>query len=586
MKKRSRSSKNSSKYSLWQNVLAALRLYWDISKLSLLSYVALASIQVVSSILIIFFTSRIIGELSKAVQGQAVVSQALYTLLAFNLLAVFAERFAWRWLNLIERQAWIRWYVRMAVDYNSAVANLDMSQHHDAEFQKTLIKLNTEYTYTPQNFANYILQLFHASARLLSTLIIVLGFAPGLVPIMILSLLPGFATERWLSKLKWNLWGEKGDKNRLAWRIMHFLTHKDKLQETKIFATKDFLLQRLNTLHQEFYNRQLRNIRKVQGRAFLSLLSEVAVLAGISVWLIQRVLAGSLDLAGFAFYSGIIGFMKDLFMLFDTKPALPRPKNPVALPRPAVPNIEFRNVSFKYPNSDTFSLKNVSFVIKPGEKIAIVGENGAGKTTMVNLLLRFYDTTEGQILINGADIREVDLSSYYSHIGVLFQKFNDYPFSVRDNIGLGRVEAFDDNERVHAAARLADAEKFIQRYPKKYEQTLEVGFKDGIEPSGGQWQRIALARVLFRDPGILILDEPTAAIDAKSEYQIFKTLEDHSKGKTTIVISHRFSTVRTAKKIYVIDNGEIIESGGHNELMKIKNGQYHEMFNKQAEGYR
>jgi len=253
---------------------------------------------------------------------------------------------------------------------------------------------------------------------------------------------------------------------------------------------------------------------------------------------------------------------------------------------PIAPTIEFQDVSFQYPNSKKWALKNISFILKPGDKVAFVGENGAGKTTIIRLLLRFYDPSEGKVLINGTNIQEIDLTSYYNHVGVLFQDFNDYPYSVRDNIALGRVESFDDEERVRRAARLANADDFIEQYPEKYDQLLEVGFKKGIEPSGGQWQRLALARALFRDAGILVLDEPTASVDAKSEYAIFKTLEEHSQGRTTIVISHRFSTVRTAKKIYVIDKGKFIESGTHQSLIEITNGLYKEMFEKQAAGYR
>ncbi|MGC1176528.1 MAG: ABC transporter ATP-binding protein, partial [Candidatus Saccharimonadales bacterium] len=288
----------------------------------------------------------------------------------------------------------------------------------------------------------------------------------------------------------------------------------------------------------------------------------------------------------FAFLSDNNEYMKDLFKLFDTKPALPLPAKPVKLTKKQLPTIEFRGVWFRYPGNEEWALRDVSFTLKPCEKVAFVGENGAGKTTIIKLLLRFYDTKKGQILINGTDIKELDLPSYYHHIGVLFQDFNDYPLSVRDNIAMGRVEQFGDDVAVRNATTQADADKFIKSYPKEYEQILEIGFKDGIEPSGGQWQRIALARALFRDAGILILDEPTAAIDAKGEYAIFKTLEQHSEGKTTIIISHRFSTVRTAKQIYVIGHGKLAESGSHAELMKIKDGLYREMFDKQAEGYR
>jgi ATP-binding cassette subfamily B protein len=595
------------KYSLWHNIVASLKLNWQINRFALVGYIVLALLQVVSNVLTIFFTSRIVGELTLAVRNLPVDNHRLYLWLGLSVASVLAERFAWRWLNLLERRSFIRWYVRVTVDFNAAVANLDMPQHHDAELQKMLNKLVNGYQYIPQTFANSVLQLFHSCTRLLSSLVIVLGFAPLLIPLLLISLIPNFVTERRLSKLQWNLWGERGDQNRLAWRLTYYLQDKRKLQETKIFQTQKFLVNRLRELYKDFYDRQLRNLQRIRIPALGSLVIEGLVLAGIDIWLILRVVNHSLSLANFTFYSGIIlqfgsslglivgsftrlsddnEYMKDLFKLFKTKPLLPRPDHPKQLSTSTVPTLEFRHVWFRYPNSKNWALQDLSFIIKPGEKVALVGENGAGKTTIIRMLLRFYDVDKGQILINGIDIKELDLASYYHHIGVLFQDFNDYPLSVRDNIALGRVEHFSDDAAVHEAALQADADKFIQKYPKNYQQIMEIGFSDGIEPSGGQWQRIALARALFRDANILILDEPTAAIDTKSEYAIFKTLEKHSKNKTTIVISHRFSTVRTAKKIYVIKHGKLTESGSHATLMKIKDGLYREMFEKQAEGYR
>jgi len=596
-----------STYSLWRNVLATLRLYWQIDKIAMLFYLFLAGLQVVSSILSVFFTSRIIGELTFIFQDKPAPTGRIYAWLVSLGLSIIIERFAWRWMNFTERKNWIKWYIHMTIRFNSTVSNLDMPQHHDADFEKTLTKLQQQYQYTPQNFANNILQFIHNGARLISVLIIVVSFAPWLVVIMIASLVPSFLTEQRLSKVQWNLWGTKGDSQRFAWRTTYYLQDKNKLQETKLFGTRNFLLNRLRKLHDSFYNDQLKNLKGVQLPAFGSLLSETLVIIGINFWLIHRVITRNLSLGNFSFYSGIIAqfgsslslmvqsltflydqnqYMKDLYKFFDMQPVLPQANPSQKISPDVIPTIDFQNVSFQYPNSKEWALKNVSFTLKPGDKVAFVGENGAGKTTIIRLLLRFYDSTEGKILINGVNIQEIELSSYYNHIGVLFQDFNDYPYSVRDNIALGRVEAFDDEARIKRAARLANANDFIEQYQEKYEQLLEVGFKKGIEPSGGQWQRLALARALFRDAGILVLDEPTASVDAKSEYAIFKTLEEHSQGRTTIVISHRFSTVRTANMIYVISKGKFIESGTHQALIKITNGLYKEMFEKQAAGYR
>lgn len=602
-----KAKEQSSGYSLRENVWRTIRLYWQIDKTSLISYLLLIALQVTSSILTIYFGSRIIGELTKVFQNQPVSNSYVYLLLGASTLAVLGERFAWHWISFTERKTWIKWYVRITIDFNNAVSGLDMEQHHDHDFEKKLQKVQQEYSHTPQNFANYILHCLHSVVRLVSTLVVVATFAPWLILVMTASLIPGFLAEKRFSKLKWNLWGEKGDKPLLAYRTTHYLQDKNKLQETKIFGTRGYLVDFLEGLHTDFYNRQLKHLRNTQGRMFAGLTTEVLVAAGVTLWLIQKVLNRTLGLADYSFYSGIIlqfgsslslianslnfiydnnEYMKDLYWLFDVKPQMPQPKNPVKLSSNTTPTITFENVSFKYPNSEKLALRKVSFTVKAGDRLAFVGENGAGKTTIIKLLLRFYDPDEGRILVNGTDVREIDLTSYYTHIGVLFQNFNDYPFSVRDNIALGRVEDFSDNKRVYKAAQIANAEPFIKEYPKQYEQVLEVAFKDGIEPSGGQWQRIALARALFRDAGILILDEPTAAVDAKSEYEIFKTLEAHSKGKTTIIISHRFSTVRRAETIYVMRNGKIIEQGPHSQLMKNEDGLYKEMFDKQAEGYR
>jgi ATP-binding cassette subfamily B protein len=392
----------------------------------------------------------------------------------------------------------------------------------------------------------------------------------------------------------------------LAYRTTQYLQDKHKLQETKIFGTRNYLITFLSGLHTQFYNRQLKNMRSTQVQTFGGLTTEVLVSGAVTLWLIRRVLNHSLSLANYSFYSGIImqfgsslgliasslnfiydnnEFMKDLYRVFDVVPSMPQSLHPVTLDTTLTPTIVFENVTFSYPGNKVKALRKVNFTISAGDKVAFVGENGAGKTTIIKLLLRFYDPDNGRILVNGVDARELDLASYYHHIGVLFQNFNDYPFTVRDNIALGRVEHFDDNQGVYRAAQIANAEPFIEKYPKKYQQVLEVSFKNGIEPSGGQWQRIALARALFRNAGILILDEPTAAVDAKSEYEIFKTLEAQSQGKTTIIISHRFSTVRRAKTIFVMRDGAIIEKGPHKELMKNSAGLYKEMFDKQAEGY-
>ena len=275
-------------------------------------------------------------------------------------------------------------------------------------------------------------------------------------------------------------------------------------------------------------------------------------------------------------------YVNHYFDFLALPPFLPIAKNPVILKKIEPPKIEFRNVSFNYPNGPKV-LDKVSFIIRPGESVALVGHNGAGKTTIVKLLCRFYDVSGGKILINGINIKNLDLSHWYKFLGTLFQEFVKYHFTVRENIFLGAPDKNDETAMKEAAVKSGAAE-FIERLPKKYDQVLGKEFEDGEELSGGQWQKLAIARAFYEEPPVLILDEPTSAIDAEAEYEIFHNLEKQYKNKTLILVSHRFSTVRNANKIIVIDCGKIVESGSHQELMKLS-GQYAKLFSIQAKGY-
>jgi ATP-binding cassette subfamily B protein len=266
-------------------------------------------------------------------------------------------------------------------------------------------------------------------------------------------------------------------------------------------------------------------------------------------------------------------YVNSVFELMELEPKVKMPEHPIPLKIKAAPKIEFKNVSFKYPDTKNYILKNFSLSIESGEKVAFVGENGAGKSTMIKLLARFYDVDEGEILINGINIKDVDLSEWYK-----------YEASAKENINFGNID-LDDTQKIIDASVSAGSHQMIQKFENQYEQMLGRLFDQGIEPSGGQWQKIALARAFFRNAPVLVLDEPTASIDAKAESEIFNRVERLSKDKTVIIISHRFSTVRNADKIYVIDGGKIIESGEHHQLMKL-DGHYAELFNLQAKGYR
>ena len=255
------------------------------------------------------------------------------------------------------------------------------------------------------------------------------------------------------------------------------------------------------------------------------------------------------------------------------------------LPLPLRGGIEFRDIGFRYPDREEWALRGVNLIIRSGEKIALVGHNGAGKTTLIKLLSRLYDPTEGSILIDGIDICDLDPLELQQRIGVIFQDFVRYHLPVRENIGFGQIDAMDDVERIAAAARKSGAHAVAEELPEGYETMLGRWFHDGHELSLGQWQKVALARAFMRDAEILVLDEPTASVDARAEYEIFQNFKALTEGKMAILISHRFSTVRMADRIAVIQEGRIAELGTHDELLR-RGGTYAELFSMQAEGYR
>lgn len=277
-------------------------------------------------------------------------------------------------------------------------------------------------------------------------------------------------------------------------------------------------------------------------------------------------------------------YVKYWFDIFDIKPKLINKENALKPSWSKPPLIEFKNVSFAYPETDKSVLKNISFKINSGEKLAIVGENGAGKTTTVKLICRVYDPTEGDILVDGINLKDIDINHWRDYLGVLFQDFTNYNLTVRESIAISRPDDPIDDKKVIESAEMVGADSFINELPKKYNQLIWKGFQDGVELSKGQHQRMAVARIFYRDALVSVLDEPTSAIDAVAEEKIFEVLETKMEGKTVVLISHRFSTVKNADKIAVIEHGELKELGSHKQLMK-KNGRYAELYTMQASRY-
>jgi ATP-binding cassette, subfamily B, bacterial len=278
-------------------------------------------------------------------------------------------------------------------------------------------------------------------------------------------------------------------------------------------------------------------------------------------------------------------FLTDLLAFFQMRPTISSKPNALPAPRPIVRGFEFRHVSFRYPGTERMVLNDLNLWLRAGERVALIGENGEGKTTLVKLLTRLYDPTEGQILLDGVDLREYDLDDLYREIGVIFQDFMRYEMTARENIAVGKIEEVNNLDLLKAAADKSMADDVIRRLPLQYQQQLGRRFENGIDLSGGEWQKLALARAYLRDAQFLILDEPTAALDARSEYEVFQRFAELTSGKTALFISHRFSTVRMADRIIVMERGRITEDGDHDQLFQL-GGRYAEMFELQAASYR
>ncbi|BCX13880.1 MAG: ABC transporter ATP-binding protein [Candidatus Dojkabacteria bacterium] len=443
------------------------------------------------------------------------------------------------------------------------------------------------------------------------TLIIpsLINIIPWFIVLSILMMLPKFYIHKKHIQQIWKLDKEVTSDERKAWGSFNNIANPVTLKEIYITNSFNFLKQ----IFVNFYNSYLHQIGKIRFKWFLStafVATVDRVLVGIGLLIIvNQALEQTITIGLVTFYFSLLtrfggtinqivfalsnineGYVRieEIKSFLNREPI--QKDGTITLKGNHAPKIEFKNVSFKYPGSDKYVYENFNLTINPGEKLAIVGKNGAGKTTLMKLITRFYQVTSGEILIDGININDLKIESWYKKIGGLFQDYNTYPdLTAFENIFIGKPEGNENDEEVKnkviKASKDADAYEFIAKYPKKFDQTLSERYTGGIRPSTGQWQKIALARFFFRDPYLLILDEPTASIDAEAEYQIFNNIYQFIKNKTVIIISHRFSTVKNADRIIVIDEGKIIEEGSHDQLMK-KNGTYARFFKLQAKGYK
>ncbi len=483
------------------------------------------------------------------------------------------------------------------------MSSLDLLTLEDASFKNKYDRIYRESSNRVWNLINILAQIPNDILGLLTSMAPLFLFSPLLIFFLIILTLPAFVVDSKLVRLDYELDKTMSAKNLLRGWLSYLLLIVRNYMEPRLLGNSKYLINRFESLTIETFSaREKLRLKKAQASSLADLPSWIFTTA-FRAWLFVQVVLGSMTLgtvqllyrASDSFQNYLQNLSENLIEIYENYLYMVDlvwflNLSSQAKPGKVVPakiftkGIEFRDVWFHYPKTKRFILKGINLTIHPGEKVAMVGENGACKTTLIKLLGRFYEPQKGEILVNGRNIFDYKEQDYWKKLSVLFQDFERYPFSARESIGYGQVDRMNRMDEIISAASETGIHSYIDSLEQKYETPLAKDFEGGIEPSGGQWQRIALARALFRYGEIIILDEPTSNVDPKAEEEIFKKVMSLAKGKILILISHRFSTVRRADKIFVIEKGRVEEEGKHEDLMK-KDGLYAKLFNLQAKGY-
>ena len=484
--------------------------------------------------------------------------------------------------------------------------DLDLAYFENAEYYDKLQNARREADWRGLQIMNGGFYLIQNLLTLASFAVVLFGFNAWLALLLFVATVPAFIAQSNYADLNFRVISWRAPEARRLNYLEYLLTDYDAVKEVKLFALGEPLLGRYASLFWTF----LREDQSIaQRRSLASLgwgLLATLTYYGAYFWIVLQTLEADITLGDMTLYLMIFRnsqntfesifwglsemyenglFMSNLFAFLELEPKIRATPTPMPPPSSDQRGVEFRGVSFRYEGHDDWALRDVNLTIGPGEKIALVGPNGAGKTTLIKLLARLYDPTEGQILFNGVDLRDLDPGELRRRIGVIFQDFVHYHLAASENIGFGQIEALGDRPRIEASAVKSGAHPVITALPEGYETILGRWFAKGRDLSGGEWQKIALGRAFMRSCDILVLDEPTAALDAENEYQVFQQFRQLTEEKMAILISHRFSTVRMADRIYVLDDGQLREQGTHEELV-ARDGIYARLFTLQAQSYR
>jgi ATP-binding cassette, subfamily B, bacterial len=591
-----------------------VRLVWDTHREFTVAMAVLRLVRAFVPIATLWIGKLIIDGVVAA-QRTGGTWRAISGLVAIELAIVIVGELLARASSLVESLLGDLFSNRISVRLMEHAATLDLAQFEDPEFYDHLERARRQ-TVGRIGLIAQLLGLAQDALTLITLSAALLAFSPWLMVLLVVAIVPSFLGETRFAAMEYSLLFRWTPERRQLDYLRYVGASDDTAKEVQLFGLAGWLTERYRVLSERWYaeNRKLATKKAVVSSA----LSFIGTLGyyGAYIVIIARAITGAITLGSLTFLAAsfsrgrdliqrlLLGassiyeqglYLRDLFLFFEMRPTISSRPGAPPVPRPIRTGFVFEDVGFAYPGSDRWAVRHVSFTLRPGERIALVGENGAGKTTLTKLLARLYDPTEGRILLDGVDLRDYDLASLRREIGVIFQDFVRYDMRFDENVGVGEIESvrgYLDNgasaptpEPLVYAADQSLASSLLPRLPGGYRQMLGRRFDEGVDLSGGEWQKIALARAYMRDAQVLTLDEPTAALDARAEYEVFKRFSELMAGRMGVLISHRFSTVRMADRIVVLEGGEVAESGTHEELVGAA-GLYAELFGMQALGYR
>jgi len=588
-----------------RNVPAVLRFVWESGR----AVVVLGLVsRVIASLLppALFWVSKlIIDTIYLIITTHQPIGHKLWWLVAAEFALAVAAGLISRVIDYSDALLAGKYTNHISVRVMEHAASLDLMAYEDPVFYDRLERARVQATdrlYMIQAIGRLIQQAITTITLSISIMV----FSPWLLLLLIIGVIPAFIGETHFAFLGY----AKNFRQTPIRRQLDYLRilggSKEAAKELKLFGLQRFLTGRFKKLSDHVYDEDIDLARrKVIAGSMLSAIGTAGYYTAY-IYAVWRTVTGVFSFGTLTFLANAIRdassnlqqmfstlstiadqalFLTDLIAFFEMKPMIRSKPHALPAPRPIERGFEFRNVSFRYPGASRLVLNKLNFTLRPGERVALIGENGEGKTTIVKLLTRLYDPLEGQVLLDGIDLREYDLEDLYSEIGVIFQDFMRYEMTARENIAVGRIELINELDLLKQSAQKSMADGVVAKLGSGYEQMLGRRFDGGVDLSGGEWQKVALARAYLRDAQLLILDEPTSALDARSEYEVFQRFAELTTGKMAIFISHRFSTVRMADRIVVLENGRIAEEGDHDALTQL-GGRYAEMFELQAASYR